>query len=68
MRPFRGGFTILSSALLLKQSIVIHYLKGLKSDSLLVRSHKMDTRIYIVRAVTLYIHEDDCYIVMYSLS
>jgi hypothetical protein len=39
------------SVLLLEQSIVVPCLEALKSGSCLVRSYKVDTRIYVVRAV-----------------
>jgi hypothetical protein len=38
----------ISLALLLEQSAMFRCLEGLKSGSFLVRSHKVDTRIYIV--------------------
>jgi hypothetical protein len=47
---YRSGFMTLPLALLLTLPVVLRCFKGLKLGSLLVRSHKVDTRIYVVQA------------------
>jgi hypothetical protein len=45
---------IISPSLLLEQPAMFRCLEGLKSGSFLVRSHKVDTRIYMVSATRAY--------------